>query len=105
MSAHETTYRLPPHAAKRLAELQAIRDGLKPKERQVLDFVFADGLLNRSIARKMKCSVRAVEGYRAAIVQKFGAETMNQVGALYGAWCTLSMLSVTAEPEGVNRGN
>jgi len=102
--AIETTYRLPPHAAKRLAELQAIRDGLKPKERQVLDHVFADGCQNKQIAARMKYSVRSVENCRASLVVKFGAETMNQVGVLYGEWSALSMLSVTAEPEGVSRG-
>lgn len=95
----ESNYQLPDASKERLAQLVAIRDGLKPKEVQVLDYVFADGLLNKAIAKRMGCSERSIEGYRATIVEKFGAETMNQVGVMYGEWRTLMLLNLTTVTE------
>lgn len=86
---------LPPPALQRLQELKEILATLTDKERKVIDFVCVDGLQNKVIAHRMKCSVRSVEGYRAAAVSKFGAETMQQLATYYGEYRTLNLLNTT----------
>ncbi len=52
--------------------------GLTPRELEVLHHL-ADGLDSTEIARKLKISLRTVEGYRSSIKQRTGAKTLAQL--------------------------
>ena len=58
--------------------LQAIFEGLSPRERQVLDGVVA-GKLNKVIAFELGISPRTVEVYRANMMSKTGARGLSDL--------------------------
>lgn len=58
--------------------LQAIFEGLSPRERQVLDGVVA-GKLNKVIAFELGISPRTVEVYRANMMSKTGARGLSEL--------------------------
>lgn len=58
--------------------LQAIFEGLSPRERQVLDGVVA-GKLNKVIAFELGISPRTVEVYRANMMSKTGARGVSEL--------------------------
>ncbi len=63
---------------KRLHELQDADRKLSDRERFVLDRV-VEGMLNKTIARKLEISERSVEKIRSRLVEKFDSETMFEV--------------------------
>ncbi|MEQ8849506.1 LuxR C-terminal-related transcriptional regulator [Botrimarina sp.] len=64
-------------------------DQLSSRETQVLQSIVA-GQLNKSIARNLNVSVRTIEGDRARIVDKFGAETTGEVVGKYAEYRLLA---------------
>lgn len=62
----------------RLADLEESDRRLSERERMVMELVVS-GMLNKSIARKLKIRERSVEKIRSRLVEKFNAETMFEV--------------------------
>lgn len=65
-------------ASERLDELHAIEDQLSERERTVLQLVI-DGRPNKSIAKQISITERAVEMVRARLVKKFAVESTAQL--------------------------
>ena len=59
---------------RKLADLEVLAAELSPRENQVLSRVL-EGRLNKSIAKELEISERAVERIRARIMKKFGADS------------------------------
>lgn len=68
---------------------------LSSRETQVLQSIVA-GQLNKSIARNLNVSVRTIEGDRARIVDKFGAETTGEVVGKYAEYRLLAEMGYSS---------
>lgn len=75
----------------RYAQINASVEQLSPRERTVLQAIVA-GQLNKAIARALDVSVRTIEGDRAKIVDKFGAETTGEVVGKFAQYSLLTEL-------------
>lgn len=64
---------------------------LSPREKTVLQAI-VEGQLNKAIARSLDVSVRTIEGDRAKIVAKFGAETTGEVVGKFAQFNLLTEL-------------
>ncbi len=83
----------------RFDQIGASVEQLTPREKTVLQAIVA-GQLNKAIARALDVSVRTIEGDRAKIVDKFGAETTGEV---VGKYAQYSLLSEIGGPTGAER--
>lgn len=75
--------------ANRFVEIGASVERLSPREKTVLQAIVA-GQLNKAIAKQLDVSVRTVEGDRAKIVNKFGADTTGEVVGKYAEYQLLA---------------
>lgn len=75
----------------RFEQINAAVDQLSPREKTVLKAIVA-GQLNKAIARALDVSVRTIEGDRAKIVDKFGAETTGEVVGKFAQFTLLTEL-------------
>ena len=51
---------------------------ITPRERQILELVW-QGLMNRTISRRLRISVRTVEAHRSTIMRKMGVSNTAQL--------------------------
>lgn len=75
----------------RFDQINTSVEQLSSREKTVLQAIVA-GQLNKAIARGLDVSVRTVEGDRAKIVDKFGAETTGEVVGKFAQYSLLSEL-------------
>ena len=62
-------------------DLRALFASLTTREREVFDLVIA-GKLNKQIADQLRTSERTVKTHRAQLMQKLGADSATDLGAL-----------------------
>lgn len=79
----------------RFDAISASVERLSAREKTVLQAIVA-GQLNKAIARSLDVSVRTIEGDRAKIVDKFGAETTGEVVGKYAQYSLLTELGFGA---------
>lgn len=78
--------------ANRYIQIGQSVERLSPREKTVLQAIVA-GQLNKAIAKSLDVSVRTVEGDRAKIVSKFGADTTGEVVGKYAEYRLLAECS------------
>ena len=81
-------YELGGNASRRLRELSTAESSLSEREKRILQMVIT-GRLNKSIAKELSISQRAVEMARARVMKKFNAETPAELVALAAELQTL----------------
>lgn len=79
----------------RLEQISASVEQLSAREKTVLEAIVA-GQLNKAIARSLDVSVRTIEGDRAKIVDKFGAETTGEVVGKFAQYSLLEEIGFAA---------
>lgn len=92
--AHDTVSRRVRH---RFESISRSVNLLSQRERTVLQAIVS-GQLNKSIARTLDVSVRTIEGDRAKIVDKFGAETTGEVVGKFAQYSLMTELGYRSDP-------